>query len=469
MNNIINFYVKTCFLGLLMWLTYTPNMLAQKIEYQSDFLLIKPISKEIPPINWVNKQPIVSQASTMVQLEIGETCTMQTVTLSVNGAVAYEYLNKNNGKTDVGFNTTPLNNNEHANEDLAAKSSGTVIGFTNKPNTWSWRGVVPLEAGNNVIEVAALNQCDIANSQIFNVRYEPKTTMHLVLVAVSDYAINNSSNPNANSASAASIKDLSFPVSDAQLLQQIITQQTNGLFDNVEPYIFFNEAANKNNLEYLFDYQLPKALSPNDRIVFYFTGHGDLLMYEKDALDRRYFRLMLHDYDPSSELSKSSTSISGQYIEQKIENLTEADDCQALLIFDACNSAAAVEDSEIDAINISPNGRVAKIAASASKAYEHSSWQHSALTKALSEAFAGEIDATFAPNDVPLNNKLQSTKAMMQQIQAQGYLSVNMLLDYTKIRTNEIVKRTNNREEQKPYIQKLSREDDFPIFQISSK
>jgi len=305
-----------------------------------------------------------------------------------------------------------------------------------------------LKEGNNEIEISVTNQGQITTDTIFTIFYEPTVVslpiLHLITIGVGSYKFDN-------------IKSLSYPAKDAIAIDSIFTHQGK-LYKGVKKYHLTDNDATKQAITSLIA-DVKKSVKENDAIIAFFSGHGD-----KDILTNiteQEIRFMPHDFDKED---KENTGILNSYIINQITSMH----CNSFIIFDACYSGSLLTSGLVPKSSKSPKKMSMEIKrrlkknkkenvilnASAKEAFEHLKWRHGALTKALLEAFEGQIDQEFMPSKE--NERLMMSEngkkyipshLRLREISKDGFVDAKELLEYVNHRVRELVSLQNGKQE----------------------
>lgn len=151
---------------------------------------------------------------------------------------------------------------------------------------------------------------------IFDQQSTPK--IFVVVVGIADYQNDQV------------VKDLRFTVNDAQILSNFYQSRNGGGVPKENMLLMINKEATKENILNKTSELFSKA-GPNDMIVFYFSGHGDLL---KSGSREEELHLIPYNFDRSVESALPISSV------ESIFNQSLAS--KKLLMLDACHSGGTL-------------------------------------------------------------------------------------------------------------------------------
>jgi WD40 repeat protein len=242
---------------------------------------------------------------------------------------------------------------------------------------------VPLDQGENVIEVLAKSPSAISNSAVITLSSRQAApadpfmpNLYVLAVGVSDYENND--------------LDLRFAHADAEGIARAFKSQQGRLFGEVRSRVLTNEEATKGEILDGFDW-LESEVTQRDVAVVFVAGHG-----VNDSRDNYYF--LPHDANPK-KLRRSA-------VEWNAFNSILADlPGKTLLMVDTCKSGNVTGSKKYRGISRSDStsaikelirtesGVVVMTASTGSEvSVEDTSWGHGAFTKALLDGLKGSAD-----------------------------------------------------------------------------
>ena len=242
---------------------------------------------------------------------------------------------------------------------------------------------VPLDQGENVIEVLAKSPSAISNPAVITLSSRQAApadpfmpNLYVLSVGVSDYENND--------------LDLRFAHADAEGIARAFKSQQGRLFGEVKSRVLINEQATRGEVLDGFDW-LESEVTQRDVAVIFVAGHGD-----NDRRDNYYF--LPHDANPE-KLRRSA-------VEWNDFNSILADlPGKTVLMVDTCKSGNVTGSKKFRGISRNDptsaikelirteSGVVVMTASTGSElSVEDTSWGHGAFTKALLDGLKGSAD-----------------------------------------------------------------------------
>jgi len=254
------------------------------------------------------------------------------------------------------------------NQPLPSYKAGEVslVGRT-------FKATIPLQNGNQQIEVSYKNNTKEYRSEILQVNYSAgKANLYLLAFGTDPV-------------------DLEYTDEDAWDFANAFRGQAEGkdaLFGKVEVRTLLGEQATASamlrEVERLSTLYKIGDIKSNDVVILFSSSHG--------AINNNRFYLKGNDY---SSMSPTSTSL-------RYENILEhfdAIDCKKICFIDACHSGeakgneAAISNAIID-LSRNQNGLTTITSSSAEElSYEDAAWKNGAFTESILEGLQGKADA----------------------------------------------------------------------------
>lgn len=211
--------------------------------------------------------------------------------------------------------------------------------------------------------------------------FTPKT--YAIVVGVSEYSkLSNSS-------------QLNFADDDALMMVDYLRT-----WDNIEIQLFTNgNATNKD----LIGSKIAKALNiakANDKVIIYFSGHGDINNLDNDGY------LLLSNVDKPTDVEYTfSDALPIKHIKSRVRKASERN-VQVYLIFDACKSGFANEETQVsNVLQRAENGVLMLSSKSNQLSEEHADIEHGVFTYYLVNGMKGLAD--FDNNSLIEKNELE--------------------------------------------------------------
>ncbi|MDP7158754.1 MAG: caspase family protein [SAR324 cluster bacterium] len=256
----------------------------------------------------------------------------------------------------------------------ADPSSGIVRRFSR---------TVPLDQGENVIEVLAKSPSAISNPAVITLSSRQAApadpfmpNLYVLSIGVSDYENND--------------LDLRFAHADAEGIARAFKSQQGRLFGEVRSRVLTNEEATKGEILDGFDW-LESEVTQRDVAVVFVAGHG-----VNDSRDNYWF--LPHDANPE-KLRRSAVQWSD------FNSILADLPGKTLLMVDTCKSGNVTGSKKFRGISRSDStsalkellrtesGVVVMTASTGSElSVEDTSWGHGAFTKALLDGLKGSAD-----------------------------------------------------------------------------
>ncbi len=310
---------------------------------------------------------------------------------------------------------------------------------------------------------------EVSLNQRFSLAFSPvrKTQSEETSTIVSDKkdpSVNAAKKPNLYViAIGVPQTDLVYSTKDAADFAHVFEQQTGKLFEKVTIYLKNKpEETTSNKLRRtLIDLQnaflLTHTIRPEDVVILYMSSHGFT------NSDKSYFKIAASDYD---DLYRGLTSIDFQ---KDVLEILAPVLCKKILFLDACHSGSlnSTNPLTLTGTKAPPNSpdlqaAVARILSAEANwrclvssqadefSYEDATWQNSAFTKALTDAF----------KNTPLS---KDTKKQGADTDNDHILTFNEIVEYTRIRVPQLVKAVK-KATQTPMMTTPQYADDLPIF-----
>ena len=256
--------------------------------------------------------------------------------------------------------------------------------------------------------------------------------------------------------------DLVYSTKDAADFAHVFEQQTGKLFEKVVIYLKNKpEETTSNKLRRaLIDLQnaflLTHTIRPEDVVILYVSSHGFT------NSEKSYFKIAASDYD---DLYRGLTSLDFQ---KDILEILSPVLCKKILFLDACHSGSLNSTNPLTLtgaksphypnlqtaiariLAAQPNWRCLVSSQADEFSYEDATWQNSAFTKALTDAF----------KNTPLS---KDAKKQAADTDNDGILTFNEIVEYTRVSVPQLVKSVK-KANQTPLMTTPQYGDDLPIF-----
>ncbi len=260
--------------------------------------------------------------------------------------------------------------------------------WTQKGNTVTQKFTVPVLFGPNEFVATAFTKDRTEGvSQPVNIIYNMtfhKPSLHILALGIDTYK--------------NSKYTLNYAVADAQALVDILSANTNNLFDTVEVVFIKDTMAIRDNIIHAFTV-MTERVQPNDVFVFYYAGHGVV----SEPLKNETPEFFLIPYDVTQMYAERNAlknkAISASELNKWLINIKAR---KQLVVLDACQSGAATDAlslrgmAEEKAIaQLARSAGIVVLAASSSNQYaeEIKELGHGAFTYALLEGLKGKADS----------------------------------------------------------------------------
>ncbi len=244
-----------------------------------------------------------------------------------DGKFSIDYFDGNSGRfTDFISWTASVSINKEGFNLLKVKKDGDrMMFFINGSQVFEMRsmpilgpeiGFIAPPLGAVEVDYLKIDLLNEPPKSVFNQRTTPK--IHVVIVGIADYLDNEA------------LKDLRFTINDARILSNFYRSKNGGAVSENSIVLLLDNEATKENIVNKTKALFSKA-GPNDMIVFYFSGHGDVMKENGTPA----LHLIPHDFSGTSK--KSALPIS------TIEDLFKSSAAnKKLLMLDACHSGGTL-------------------------------------------------------------------------------------------------------------------------------
>jgi WD40 repeat protein len=184
---------------------------------------------------------------------------------------------------------------------------------------------VPLEAGNNTIEIVAYNAKDLLASAPAHIEVHwdgttgaPPPRLYVFTVGINDYW--------------DSRLHLNYAAPDAQSLASGLKLAGRDLFEVINVATTLNQDATRDHIAAAFD-KIANEMKPSDVFVFFLVGHGA-------TIDGRYYFLP-YDFRYDDDNSIRNNAINQDQLQSWFAKIPAK---KTVLIFDTCESGSMTED-----------------------------------------------------------------------------------------------------------------------------
>ncbi len=140
---------------------------------------------------------------------------------------------------------------------------------------------------------------------------------YALIIGVADYQNSN-------------IKDLKYADKDALAFKQMLTSKSGGFVPEENIKCFINDSATSSNIFSTFSW-VENAPKSGDRMIIYFSGHGD-------AIDPEQVFLLTYDANGSDPNLYNNTAINMHAVKNKVKRLIQQKHVEVILITDACRT-----------------------------------------------------------------------------------------------------------------------------------
>ncbi len=159
-------------------------------------------------------------------------------------------------------------------------------------------------------------QTNVKGPKISTTKTSLPATTKAIIVGISDYV---------------NIRSLNFAHSDALTFYNFLTSPAGGNVDSNNIVLLINEDATSANIYSSLDWLVDEAES-GERIIVYFSGHGDL---ETKTMRQNGFLL---GYDAPDHCYMAGGTVSVRFLQDYLETIAQQNGAEILLITDACRS-----------------------------------------------------------------------------------------------------------------------------------
>lgn len=287
---------------------------------------------------------------------------------------------------------------------------------------------IQLLPGKNDLKVVAINtdktESNAAEVTVFCNIPVQTSNLHVFAIGVNDY-LNKEYN-------------LPYARPDAQdVLKTIVGNAAQGGYDKVFKYELYDAEAKKEKVQEIFK-KITETAQRQDVFVFFYAGHGKVVT----ADEQTSFYLVMQDVKNEQELE--SRGLSAKELSVFLTNVPAA---RQLVLFDACQSGAALDDfmqsKSVKGVARKTGSAVIASASSDQAANQVTSIQHGVFSYTLLKALGGEVK----------NDK--------------GKVTVNALKNYVEEQVPELTRQLLKGKEQTPFGQLSGK--DFEIVPITKK
>jgi uncharacterized caspase-like protein len=287
---------------------------------------------------------------------------------------------------------------------------------------------IQLLPGKNDLKVIAINtdktESNAAEVSVTCTIPVQTTNLHVFAVGINDY-LNKEYN-------------LPYARTDAQdVLKTIVGNAAQGGYDKVFKYELYDADAKRDKVQEIFK-KITETAQRQDVFVFFYAGHGKSVTADEQST----FYLVMQDVKNEQELP--TRGLSAKELSVLLTNVPAA---RQLVLFDACQSGAALDDfmqsKSVKGMARKTGSGVIASASSDQAANQVTSLQHGVFSYSLLKAFGGEVK----------NDK--------------GRVTVNGLKTYVEEQVPELTKQLLKGKEQTPFGQLSGK--DFEIVPITKK
>jgi hypothetical protein len=287
---------------------------------------------------------------------------------------------------------------------------------------------IQLLPGKNDLKVVAINtdktESNAAEASVTCNIPVQTTNLHVFAIGVNDY-LNKEYN-------------LPYARPDAQdVLKTIVANAAQGGYDKVFKYELYDAEAKKEKVQEIFK-KITETAQRQDVFVFFYAGHGKVVTADEQST----FFLVMQDVKNEQELE--GRGLSAKELSTLLTNVPAA---RQLVLFDACQSGAALDDfmqsKSVKGVARKTGSAVIASASSDQAANQVTSIQHGVFSYTLLKALGGEVK----------NDK--------------GKVTVNALKNYVEEQVPELTKQLLKGKEQTPFGQLSGK--DFEVVSITKK
>ncbi|MCU0425508.1 MAG: caspase family protein [Candidatus Kapabacteria bacterium] len=287
---------------------------------------------------------------------------------------------------------------------------------------------IQLLPGKNDLKVVAINadrtESNAAEASVVCNIPVQTTNLHIFAVGINDY-LNKEYN-------------LPYARPDAQdVLKTIVANGAQSGYDKVFKYELYDAEAKREKVQEIFK-KITESAQRQDVFVFFYAGHGKAVTAEEQST----FYLVMQDVKNEQELE--TRGLSAKELSVLLTNVPAA---RQLVLFDACQSGAALDDfmqsKAVKGMARKTGSGVIASASSDQAANQVTSLQHGVFSHVLLQALSGNVK----------NDK--------------GKVTVNGLKNYVEEQVPELTKQLLKGKEQTPFGQLSGK--DFEIVSVTKK
>lgn len=312
---------------------------------------------------------------------------------------------------------------------------------------YTFSAKLPLSIGDNLLSVEVKNGAGKERTKQIVVRYNPRLTMNLHILAI-----------------GVPFSNLKYTTNDASSMVKIMETQGKALFKNVYPILLNNESKTDKTrileaLEELKGKFFGGEITRQDVLIVSISSHGFTAENDNTRL-----RISAAGYSTKHEQSRSLD------FETEILNILNQIKCKKIILIDACHSGAAENpllaqqggrgaffddfNTALDRLMKVEEGTWCIVSSSAEeKSWEDEVWQNGAFTKAFGEAARNE------------KNDIQGGVSIKPDVNGDEYVTLNELFDYVKARVTFLVA-AKKQKVQTPRLITPRKTADFPLFYV---
>lgn len=219
----------------------------------------------------------------------------------------------------------------------------------------------------------------IANSYgqntLSSITEQKYNNVYALVVGISDYT---------------DVKDLNYAHDDAALFYEILQQSFPESKENMT--LLQNESASQRAIKSGI-YKACKAAQEGDLVVFYFSGHGDVMQ----SFDKDHGYFLCYDASKDREYEVGG-AVRFDWINEYIEGVTSVNKAEVWLITDACRAGNVINDkgatATMTSLNSSFNSTTKFVSCQSHElSYEDSTLAHGVFTYYLARGLAGEANS----------------------------------------------------------------------------
>jgi WD40 repeat protein len=219
------------------------------------------------------------------------------------------------------------------------RANGVTVAVGSAPSGYAGtplRQEIPLEPGENIIEVLAYNADNLMASLPARTTIKlaasgalAKPKLHVLAIGINAYVDTGWTPPGKTRRSR--FAPLTLAVKDATTFAADIKRAAGALYDEVKVTVALDQDATRENLVNTFN-RLAKEVHPRDTFVLYAAAHG--------TTENGRFYLIPPDYQGGPD-ALSKTAIGQDQLQAWLANSIKAS--KALILLDTCQSGALVE------------------------------------------------------------------------------------------------------------------------------